>query len=379
MKVLHVIDSGGLYGAEVMLLNLVTEQARLGLEPVIASIGEPHIVEKPLETEALRRGVRVEKFRMRPGPNIPGAFRVLRFAWREKFDLLHSHGYKGNILFGFLPRSFRRLPLVATVHGWCSTGGMNRMRVYEWLDSLSLDFIDQVVLVSESMRTHSGMRKRVIQNCQVVNNGIPVTDDGLSVHDSEVEGPMDRGIVDFCRGGYTLGAIGRLSPEKGFDILLDAVKEVTKTNPEVRLVILGEGGERGSLEAKIRDLGLEGRVLMPGYMANAKWYLSLIRVFVLSSLTEGLPMVILEAMLAGVPIVSTSVGGVPEVLLHGKAGILVPALSAPALADGMSSMITNAAAATTMVETGKELVMTRYSASTMAVNYNKIYECLMGS
>ena len=127
MKVLHVIDSGGLYGAEVMLLNLMSEQVAMGLEPILASIGDPGITEKPLETEAIRRGLPVKVFRMRPGPNVWGALKILRFARSELVGLLHSHGYKGNILFGLMPRMLRRIPMVATVHGWTWTGGISRM------------------------------------------------------------------------------------------------------------------------------------------------------------------------------------------------------------------------------------------------------------
>jgi len=88
MRVLHIIDSGGLYGAEMVLLNLVAEQMKMGLEPVIASIGEKGIKEKPLETEAIKRGLRVGKFRMLPGPNLPGMFKVLRYAQKHGFDIL---------------------------------------------------------------------------------------------------------------------------------------------------------------------------------------------------------------------------------------------------------------------------------------------------
>ncbi len=84
-RILHVIDSGGMYGAEVMLLNLVVEQLRQGMEPVIASIGEPRCGEKKLETEARHRGLRVETFRMRPGANIIGACEILNFARRIGF------------------------------------------------------------------------------------------------------------------------------------------------------------------------------------------------------------------------------------------------------------------------------------------------------
>lgn len=148
MKILHIIDSGGLYGAEIMLLSLAEEQVGQGLEPIIASIGEPGIKEKPLEIEAKKRGLRVKRFRMRPGPNFLGAVEILRFARQEGCELLHSHGYKGNILFGLLPRCMRQIPLIGSLHGYTSTTGFNKMRVYEWLDSLSLRFLDQVVLVN---------------------------------------------------------------------------------------------------------------------------------------------------------------------------------------------------------------------------------------
>ena len=334
---------------------------------MIASIGEPHIAEKPLETEAVRRGIRVEKFRMRPGPNIQGAFRVLRFAWREKFDLLHSHGYKGNILFGLLPRTVRRLPMVTTLHGWTWTGGLDRMGLYEWLDRLSLRFIDAVVLVNDSMR-----EKISLSSVHVVNNGIPLAGETI-----EPQIPLDPRIVDFCQGGYTIGAIGRLSPEKGFDILLDALHEVTKTNPEVRLAILGEGGERDALEAIVRTLELEDRVMIPGYVGDARRYLSLFRVFVLSSLTEGLPMVILEAMQAGVPIVATRVGGVPRVLEDGKAGKLVPSRDASGLAAGIIEIINDDSLAGTMTGAARKLQEAKYSASAMALNYRRIYDGLV--
>jgi glycosyltransferase involved in cell wall biosynthesis len=366
LKILHVIDSGGLYGAEIMLLNLVAEQVFMGLEPIIASIGDPHVFEKPLETEALRRGLRVEKFRMCPGPNIPGAINVLRFAWREKCDVLHSHGYKPNILFGFLPRMVRRLPMVTTLHGWTWTGGLNRMGIYEYLDRLSLRFIDAVVLVNDTMR-----KKLSLPRSYVVNNGI-----SLAEKNHERQAPLDTQIVEFCREGHTFGAIGRLSPEKGFDILLEALHELAKTNPEVRLIILGEGGERGSLEAQMRTLGLKDRVLMPGYVENAKRYLSLFRGFVLSSFTEGLPMVILEAMQAGVPIVATRVGGVPAVLENGTAGLLSEPHSAVDLSENMRSLVEDECLALNLAERGKNLVSTKYAASTMAVRYLEIYGLL---
>jgi glycosyltransferase involved in cell wall biosynthesis len=139
-----------------------------------------------------------------------GVYKLLRFAQCEGIDILHSHGYKGNILFGLVPKRVRRIPLVATLHGWTWTGGWDRMRIYEWLDRLSLRFIDRVVVVTEGMKDRVG-NKRVY----VVNNGIPSDESGLSTHDSKTYVPIDPTISPFCRDGFTIGAIGRLSPEKG--------------------------------------------------------------------------------------------------------------------------------------------------------------------
>jgi glycosyltransferase involved in cell wall biosynthesis len=372
MKILHIIDSGGLYGAEIILLNLVAEQVRQGIEPVIASIGDPCCGEKPLEVEARRRCLRVEAFRMQSGPNIVGAFKILRFARREGVGILHTHGYKGNILFGLMPKRLRGIPMVATLHGWTWTGGWNRMRIYEWLDRISLRFIDAVVVVNRVM-----LEKVRLKRLHVVNNGIPIDVVDIPSRPEEEKCHVDPEIAAFCRNGFTVGAIGRLSQEKGFDILLDAFKIMVEAMPDIRLVILGEGGEREFLEVKIRELGIENKVLMPGYVADARRYLFLFKVFVLSSLTEGLPMVILEAMQAGVPIVATRVGGIPEVLEDGESGVLVNSSDPAAIAEGVTRVKGEPDYRTRITENGKRLVREKYSIERMSNEYYEIYSGLI--
>ena len=240
MKILHIIDSGGLYGAEIMLLNLVAEQIKMGLKPTIASIGEKGIAEKPIEAEALQRGFAVRKFRMMAGPNLRGAFEVLRFAKSGGYDLLHSHGYKGNIFFGLMPRSIRRLPLVSTLHGYTSTNGFSRMWIYEWLDALSLKFIDRVVLVSKGMLNHPRLRGLSGIEFQVVNNGILLSSDSLDIQSANlINQPfngLDKNIIEFCQQGFIIGTIGRLSAEKGYDYLIRALHLLVQQGVDARLV-----------------------------------------------------------------------------------------------------------------------------------------------
>lgn len=379
MKILHIMDSAGLYGAEIMLLNLVAEQIELGLEPTIASIGEKEIDEKPLETAAIRRGFNVRNFRMKPGPNIGGALEVLRFAHAAGFEIMHSHGYKGNILFGFMPRRVRKLPLVSTLHGYTSTNGFTKMRVYEWLDTKSLKFIDRVVLVNKGMLNHPRLERLLGVNFKVVNNGIPLPT--AAREDERIwadgKGGVDAEITDFCAKGFTVGTIGRLSTEKGYRYLIQALKLLQNEGLDARLVMIGEGYQRPELEKLVAAAGLSDRVFLPGYREGARRYLSLFNVFVMSSLTEGLPITLLEAMQAKVPIVATAVGGIPEVLDNGSAGLLVGPGKPGAISEAIHRVFAENQLGQKLGNAAYERVVTAYSSEAMAGHYLEIYQELL--
>jgi len=371
MKVLHIIDSGGLYGAEMVLLSLAAEQLRMGLEPVIASIGETGEGEKPLETAAREKGIPVEKFRMRRGPNLNGAMEILHFAQRRSFQILHSHGYKGDILLGFIPRKWRQIPLVATLHGWTSVGGDRKMGLYEWFDAKSLGFMDAVIVVSGGMLTNRRLKNLDKLKPVTIENGIPMDDFG---HERIMP---DDPIPHFCVNGFIIGSVGRLSREKGYDLLVETVGILRKEGLDARLVIIGEGPERKNLQGLANDLQIKDWVFLPGYREKARRFMSLFNVFVLCSLTEGLPVSLLEAMAAGVPAVCTAVGGVPEVLDHGEAGTLVRPGDRNALADGIRQVFEDGGAITEKTETAKANVYSRYSGRTMAIRYREVYERIL--
>ena len=394
MKVLHLIDSAGLYGAEVMLLHLVAEQIKQGLQPIIASIGEKGIDEKPLETEAKKRGFRVEKFRMTPGPNYLGALKILRFAWHEGVDILHSHGYKGNILFGFIPRKIRRIPIITTVHGYTSIGnGFSRMRAYEWLDSKVLSFMDAVVFVSSAMKSDPRFKHLNPSKVHVIHNGIPLSPQPAQIGQAtqstlltrvsqgtqqtqrtQATSDLDPEIVSFCTNTSTLGSIGRLSPEKGYIYLVRALKIIRDKGHDVRLVIIGEGGERPRLEGEISTLGLNDYVLLPGYRANASAYLPHFDIFVLPSLTEGLPMTILEAMRARVPIVATKVGGIPEILQGEKSCLFVERRDSRTLADALGRLLEDKRLGKLLADNAYDVLSSEISINKTSIRYRIIYQ-----
>lgn len=373
LRILHIIDSEGVYGAESVMLDLCSELRRLGQMPVIASIGDPSCDDKPVEHAARARSLLVRAVRMTRGPSLRGALQLLHLAHAERADIIHTHSYKGNILLGFLPKRWRSAPLVATVHGYTDVSLLDRVALYSRVDRVALRRADRVVLVHEGLATKPGLNHLDDARWRVIENGIQAAET------SEPARPLDQQILRMCSGrSLVIGAVGRLSPEKGFDILLRAMSEVLPNYDSAVVLILGEGAERAALERLSIRLGIADRVLMPGYMSDGKAYFRLFDLFVLPSLTEGLPITVLEAMQAGVPVVATKVGGVPQALDEGQGGLLVEPGDPHALAEAIRRCVDDRPLALRRAAHSKTRSSTRFSSEAMATRYLELYHEVVG-
>lgn len=176
MKVLHLIDSGGLYGAERMLLTLVSEQIKQGLDPVILSAGEHGIHRKPLEVEAEKLGLPLIVWRMRPGLNRSETRKICRWAENWGADLIHSHGYKFNILMALFGRFRRKVRTLSTLHGYVHAPRFSKMWVYELLDRMAINRMDKVVIVGDAMKREFSGRLIRPRGLTTIRNGLPVED-----------------------------------------------------------------------------------------------------------------------------------------------------------------------------------------------------------
>lgn len=298
MKIAHLIDSGGLYGAEQVLLTLCKEQQQQGLHPIIVSCGLPGEALKPMEQAANTQQIDLIVWRMPAGLNRVGTLALLNELNNRGVQLLHSHGYKFNILLGMLGKRKIGLPLVSTVHGYVKAKFPKKMWVYEFLDRIFLKRFDAIVLVSEKMREIPAFRNS--KKIHVIKNGISPQEPSLP---STLEA-----------NPYQLLAIGRLSPEKGFDYLIKAVAELNKAETLCQLTIYGEGSLRNSLTELINNLGQQHNIKLAGFIANAQQHFHRYQLIVMPSLTEGIPVTLLEAMRNKTPIIASAVGGIPEVL-----------------------------------------------------------------
>ena len=174
-----------------------------------------------------------------------------------------------------------------------------------------------------------------------------------------------------------VGAIGALVPHKGHRYLIDAVPTVMREFPDVRLVIMGEGELRPTLERQIRDLHLEKHVILTGFRTDVLSVLKGFDVFVMSSVTEGLGTSLLDAMAAARPVVATTAGGIPEVVVDGETGLLVPPRDARRLAEAIIALLGNPAECERMGRAGLARVQERFSAARMVAGTLAVYERLL--
>jgi len=357
----------------MVVLTLMAEQRKQHFTPFLGSIGEPEISSKEIEKAAEQLGVKVIRFRMRSGPNLFGFLNIARSLKQWNIDIVHCHGYKANILMGLLPKSARKVPYVVTLHGWTSTSSFSRMHFYEWADIAFCRRADVAVAVSEAMRTHPKVRALGLKTILVQN--------GITSETHSQPGPVDdiaKLRSDPRFRGYVIGTICRLSPEKGVSVLINAVANVVATGRDVSLVILGDGDKREELERLARSRKVSNRVLFAGYVHQARYYLKVLDLFVLSSLTEGLPVTLLEAMQAGVPIVATHVGGVPEALDGSRCGVLVNPEDEGELAEAIIKQHDSPSLGKKLAAAAKERVKTKFSSEQMELGYRAIYEKLLG-
>lgn len=300
MKVLHLIDSGGLYGAETMLLTLAKAQEKLGLDVTIGSLSNQN-GSKAIEVRARSEGLKVQVFSVRRGMDIKSCIKIVEWAGREKIDVMHCHTYKDRILLA-LVSYFKPTPkLVTTLHGWTQSSNW-RLGIYYAVDRLLLPRFDHLFAVSNETKNRVGLKERI----GVIHNPIP------EVSNFPVADRIKAKIgQQKQQGKHILGTVGRLSHEKGYDFLIESFSPYL-LNEGWSLVIVGDGPLVSTLEALALRLGVQDNILFTGYLDNAASVISEFDVYINSSRTEGIPITILEALSRGVRVVASKVGGIPE-------------------------------------------------------------------
>lgn len=331
MKILHVIESGGFYGAERVLIELMLGLKVLGHETALLSFGYQGQKEKEFETICRQYGITVKPMRVSKLESFCVNQYIKNFAEENDFDVVHSHGYKFNILFGLMPKRNRFKCFCSTVHGYVSAPRFSKMALYQYLDKYSLKQLNRIFLVSKHMTTLPNIKNLGSHQYTVIENGIGGYMPQL---------PIEERLNSFIHNKTTrLMAVGRLAAEKSFDTLIDALPKLIERDPNTGLVIFGAGVEEQILREKIKRLDLTQHVLLFGFVESVLSYFSHFDVFIMPSITEGTPIALLEAMQARIPCVVTNVGGMPHMLGHEDGGWIVEPKDPAALQIAISQSL----------------------------------------
>lgn len=330
MRVLHFRSSFTFAGPEAVLLNFAVPLRRCGVETKVIvhyqrKGGEPR--RHRLVQELTRRGLNAEQWDCGRfvSPHVLG--RLTRELLDGRFDLLHTHDPQSNLM-GLIAASRAGVPVVATVH--LHDTSSVRARIYRAADLLTLRFFPGVIAVSNALKEELIAARLTAAKIRVIHNGI----DGERFGEGAAERAETwRAKHGHPGGGKIVTTVGRLHPQKGMHAFLEAARLILQEQPQTRFWVAGDGPLRCELEWTARRLGIEHATVFLGHQSDVAGIMAASDVIAVASVREGLPMVVLEALALGRPVVATAVGGIPEVIQDNISGWLVPS-DEPALLAG---------------------------------------------
>ena len=359
MRILHIIESLEFGGAEKVVISLAnsmagTHEIAICCVKTIGALGPE--VDRRISVLCLNKG---------EGNDYLLPFKLARIIRRNVYDVVHTHEW-GVFLEGGLAGFLARTPvLIHTAHGPYTAypdtpGSRVKISLRHLLERLVSRCFHRIAAVSDSIRDYIVREIKIDSRTVVtVHNGIPV-DDGVP----------DRGTGT---NDVAFITVGRLAEIKNHQLMLRAFHETLKSGIQAQLIIVGDGPERARVEDYRRANRLESKVTLLGFRSDVGELLRKADVFVLTSRYEGISVALLEAMRAGLPVIATRVGGVPETVHDGETGLLVELDDLPGLVKAMARLVQSAELRGEMGKRGRDFLVEEFSLGTMSARYGRLY------
>ncbi len=296
-----------------------------------------------------------------------GSINRLAYLLKERnIQILHTHGYKENII-GYFAAKKAGIKVIAMVHGW--TGHTIQVKFYELIDKILLRSFDKIIIVSEFIRKNL-LKIGIPENKIIsIHNAID-----FSAYDTTIDNKKVRCEFSIKTDEILIGTVGRLSKEKGHKYFIEAAAQTLKTFPNTKFMIVGDGPERNNLISLSKELNIYDKIIFTGRRNDINFFFSAFDIFVLPSLREVLPNVILEAFMYKKPVVATNVGGVQELIMNNTTGLISESKDVSALASNMQHIIENPEKANEMGQKGFELINKEFSAEDRVLKIENLYK-----
>jgi glycosyltransferase involved in cell wall biosynthesis len=286
----------------------------------------------------------------------------------RKIELFQAHDYKSNAI-GLVLRRLHRMKMVTMLHGWTDMSG--RMPLYKRIDQWCLPWYKTLICVSQDLVEECQRLRIPDARIHLVHNAIDTIQFARSR--SVEEAKRELGVPP---DAYLIGTVGRLSPEKGILSFLEVIHRLHQEGRSCMLWIAGDGPQRSEIEGKIASLGLGNSVRLLGQIRDTKGFYEAMDLFVLNSIREGLPNVVLEAMALEVPVVATNIAGIPSLIRPGDTGLLIEPNDSPALFAAIKECMDFRPRCEAFARAARALIESEYSFENRMQRIASIYDSL---
>lgn len=362
MRIAHLISSGGMFGAENVLLNLAQWFNQNGETVWVGALKDSRSPKLQVIDRAKTLNLPVFVIDCRGRFDINAVLALKKFMKEHKIEILHTHNYKSDVI-GLLSAKLASVPIVATAHGF--TEVTKAVSFYEKLDRWLLKkFFNAVVVVAETvLGDFHSPRKKVIAN-------------GLEITRFEANKELRQKFRAACHineDEALIGIVGRLSVEKNQELFIHAAHDFLRQNKNVKFVIVGNGPEEDKLKSLVMAYALKKEIIFTGLIEDVAGVYQGLDIFTLTSRTEGIPMTILEAMASRVGVVAPKVGGIPQIIYHRETGMLFEKDDKDGLVKVWQELVQDFKLRQNLINHAYEYVKSEFLQSVMAEKYLDCY------
>lgn len=378
--IVNIITRMELGGPPILVLDILQHLDKERFESTIAT---GITIDRKYDMIGFARDKNIRVFAMpslvrdiHPLKDIKTLIKLVIFLKKEKFDIVHCHTSKG----GFIGRLAAKLAgakiIIYSPHGDIFEGYFCKLATdfFILLEKFAARFTDKIINLTkieiERFLEHGiGTRHQLKQ----IYNGI-----NIKYYERAMTSNLKkRDEFGLGKDDFVCATVGRLVPVKGHTYLIKAIQKVVKVIPEAKFLFVGDGELKPKLSEEIKSYDLQRNVFLLGARSDIATILSCINVFLLPSLNEGFGMVLIEAMAARKPVIATNVGGVPEVIINGTTGILVPPEDPEAFSSAIIKLYNNPEMSLEMGLAGYERAKKLFNIETTVHELEELYEALI--
>jgi len=365
IKILHVLPSLEIGGMETALIHLIN-----GLDPTLFEnfiyCFDSQNAKEPLQDRLHNPDIPIFKFYKGDGIAYGLPWRISRILKNENIDIIHTRNFAA-LLYGAIAARFTTTPsVISDIRGHLPDDQGAKAKRLSFL-------ISQFVTVSNDLKNI------LIEKYKIPGNKIRTIYNGVIERQPTTPAQSTRTRLGLGPENFVIGTVGRLEPVKDYGTLVRASQPILQENSAARLLFVGDGSQRAALEKLAQELGIASQTIFTGYQHEVDIFLPAMDVFILTSISEGISNVLLEAMTHAIPIVATAVGGNPEIVVGDETGFLVPVGDVLALTEKIRHFADTPDLRQKMGAAGRRRVQQQFSMQQMIAAYQHLYISLLNN